>query len=223
MRIALLGGTGDIGEGLALRWGRDTDHELLIGSRDPEKARRYAEDYRERLEESTESVTIEGASNSVATEGADLVVLAVPPECVVDTIETVAGALSEETIVVSPAVQINRDEDGFYYEKTERENSITEVTAEAVPENVPVVGAFHNLPANRLAALDTELGIDTAIVFDDETAAETVAAVAEDIEGLRAVTAGPISNAVEVESITPLLINLAMNNSELHDIGVRFT
>lgn len=223
MRIALLGGTGDIGEGLALRWGRDTDHELVIGSRDPEKARRCAEDYRERVDEFTASATIEGASNPEATENADLVVLSVPPEFIVDTVETVTDELTEETIVVSPAVKMNRDGDGFNYEKVRAKNSMTAVTAEVVPEDVPVVGAFHTLPAKRLAALDTELGIDTAVVSDNETAAETVAAVAEEIEGLRAVTAGPISNAVEVESITPLLINLAMNNSGMHDVGVRFT
>ncbi|NNC24811.1 NAD(P)-binding domain-containing protein, partial [Salinisphaera sp. USBA-960] len=50
MRIALLGGTGDIGEGLALRWAYDTDHEILIGSRDPEKARAKAEEYETELD-----------------------------------------------------------------------------------------------------------------------------------------------------------------------------
>ncbi|WP_336022750.1 NADPH-dependent F420 reductase [Halobellus salinisoli] len=223
MRIALLGGTGAVGEGLALRLGRDTGHELVIGSRDPEKARRCAEDYLERLDESGERATIEGGSNPVATEDADLVVLAVPPEYVVDTIDTVREALDEETIVVSPAVKMHRDGDGFHFERTDVGNSITADVAEAVPANVSVVGSFHNLPAKRLAALDTELGIDTAIVADDEAAAETVAAVVASIEGLRAVFAGPISNAVEVESITPLLINLALNNDDMHDVGVRFT
>ncbi|QCC49012.1 NADPH-dependent F420 reductase [Halobellus limi] len=223
MRIALLGGTGDVGEGLALRLGRDTDHELVIGSRDPGKARRCAEDYLERIGGFAESATVEGDSNRAATEGADIVVLAVPPEHVVDTIEAVSGALDEETIVVSPAVKMSRDDDGFHYERAEAEKSITAAAAEAVPANVPVVGTFHNLPAKRLAALDTELGLDAAIVADDEAAAETVAAVIADVEGLRAVYAGPISNAVEVESITPLLINLAVKNDGMHDVGVRFT
>ncbi|MGQ4554754.1 NADPH-dependent F420 reductase [Halobellus sp. GM3] len=223
MRITLIGGTGDIGEGLALRLGRETDHELVIGSRDPEKARRHAEDYRERIDKRGGKAAVEGAANPAAAEGADLVVLSVPPEFLVDTIGTVTEALSEETIVVTPAVQMRRDEDGFHYEKPDASDSVTAVAAEAVPDDVPVVGAFHNLPAKRLASLDAELGIDTAIVADDETAGETVAAVAEELEGVRAVRAGGLSNAAEIESITPLLINLATNNSGLHNLGVRFS
>lgn len=87
---------------------------------------------------------------------------------------------------------------------------------------MPVVGAFHNLAAGRLADLDADLGIDTLLVADDEDAKETVRLLAEGIDGLRALDGGGLANAPEIEGITPLLINVARNNDGLHDLGIRF-
>ncbi|WP_227352735.1 NADPH-dependent F420 reductase [Haladaptatus salinisoli] len=221
MRIALLGGTGDIGQGLALRWAYDTDHEVVIGSRDPEKARAMAEEYETELDSLGVSRSINGFANGMAAERADVVVLAVPPFYVRDTVEAVADRLAEADVLVTPAVGMDRDEGGFHY-KPPKAGSVTQLVAESAPEGVPVVGAFHNLSADRLANLDVELSQDTLLVGDDEDAKETVRTLAEEIEGLRALDAGGIANAAEVESVTPLLINLALNNEGMHDVGVRF-
>ena len=221
MRVAILGGTGDVGEGLALRWGADTDHTVVVGSRDPEKAAAAATDYRDRLADRGHEATVESAANEAAAAGADVVVLAVPPYHVGDTVEVVADDLSEGAVLVSPATGMKRDEDGFHYHRPGA-GSVTRVAADAAPDGVPVVGCFHNLAAGRLADLDVDLGIDTLVVADDDSARETVTDLAESIEGLRALDAGSIANAAEVESLTPLLINLAMNNAGLHDLGVRF-
>jgi NADPH-dependent F420 reductase len=99
---------------------------------------------------------------------------------------------------------------------------VTKIAVDAAPEGIPVVGAFHNLAAGRLTDLDAELGIDTLLVADDESAKSTVGSLAEDIDGLRALDAGGIANAAEIEAVTPLLINVAMNNDGMHDLGVRF-
>jgi hypothetical protein len=96
------------------------------------------------------------------------------------------------------------------------------VATEAAPDSVPVVGAFHNLSANKLSDLDATLEFDTLVVGDDEDAKATVTMLAESIEGLTAYDAGPLANAAEVESLTPLLINLARYNGELSDVGVSF-
>ena len=85
-----------------------------------------------------------------------------------------------------------------------------------------MVGAFHNLAADRLANLDAALDVDTLVVGDDADAVERVTALAEGIEGLRALSAGPIANAPEVEALTPLLLNVAANNRDHHRVGVRF-
>jgi NADPH-dependent F420 reductase len=221
MEIALLGGTGDIGEGLALRWANDTTHDVVVGSREADRAEAKAEEYETELESRGVDATVEGSANPEATARADVVVLAVPAYHLADTVEAVEDELDDDSILVTPAVGMKRDEDGFHYNQPGI-GSVTELVADAAPENVPVVGAFHNLPAGRLANLNDDLGIDTAIVGDDGDAVDTVSALAEGIEGLRSVDAGPLANAPEVEAITPLLINVAMNNDDLHDLGVRF-
>ena len=221
MRIALLGGTGDIGEGLALRWAFHSDHEVVIGSRDPEKARAKADDYQEAIESRGVDTKLTGFQNGMAADRADVVVLAVPAYHIADTVEAVEDSLDEGDILVTPATGMKRDEDGFHYHKPGA-GSVTKLAVEAAPEGVPVVGAFHNLAAGRLTDLDAELGIDTLLLSDDESAKSTVASLAEDIDGLRALDAGGIANAAEVESVTPPLINVGMNNDGLHDLGVRF-
>jgi hypothetical protein len=246
MRIALLGGTGDIGEGLAVRWGRDTDHEVLVGSRDPERAREAAEAYTETVaaaaadtdaatggdaatasdasssgEEINATSAIKGFTNEMAADRADVIVLAVPPYHIADTIESVAERLDGDDVLVTPAAGMKRDDDGFSYHPPGT-GSVAALVREHAPEAVPVVGAFHNLAAGRLANLDADLGIDTLVFGDDADAVSEIVRVAEEIDGLRALCVGGLGNAPEVESLTPLLINVAQANDDLHDLGVRF-
>jgi len=221
MRIALLGGTGDIGQALALRWARDTDHEILLGSRDPEKAREKADEYETELASIGVERDVKGFANEMAADRADVVVLAVPAYHVRDTIEAVADRITDADVLVTPAVGMDRDEAGFHY-KPPNAGSVTELVAGTAPDDVPVVSAFHNLSADRLANLDVELDLDTLLVGDDADAVATVRTLADQIEGLRALNAGGLANAAEVESLTPLLINIAMENEGMHDVGVQF-
>jgi len=221
MRIALLGGTGDIGAGLALRFGRDTDHELLVGSRDPEKARASADEYRAELDDRGVDATIKGFENAMAADRADVAVLAVPAYHLVDTVEAIADRLDSDTVLVTPAVGMKRDESGFHYNRPGA-GSVAALAAEAKPDAVPLVGAFHNLPAGGLADLDREFEWDTLVFGGDDDAKSTVIDLAAEIEGLRPLDVGGLDNAAEVESVTPLLINVARENDGLHDLGVQF-
>jgi len=221
MRIALLGGTGDIGQALALRWARDTDHEILVGSRDPEKAREKADEYETELDSVGVERDVKGFANEMAADRADVVVLAVPAFHVRDLVAAVADRVADADVLVTPAIGMDRDEEGFHY-KPPKVGSVTQLVADAAPDGVAVVGAFHNLSADRLANLDVELDLDTLLVGDDEDAVETVRMLADQIEGLRPLKAGGLANAAEVESLTPLLINLAMENEGMHDVGVEF-
>ncbi|WP_273836773.1 NADPH-dependent F420 reductase [Halococcus sp. PRR34] len=220
MRIALLGGTGDIGEGLALRSTRDTDHEIVVGSRDPEKARDRAAVYEDELAGRGIDAKVNGFANPMAADRADVAVACVPAYHLADTVEAVADSL-DDTILVSPAVGMQRDEGGMHYNPP-GVGSVTALAADAAPEDVPVVGAFHGLAAGRLADLDSDLGWDVPVVGDDEAAKATVTALVDAIDGLRGLDAGPLAAAPEVESLTPLLINVAANNEGLADLGVRF-
>jgi hypothetical protein len=221
MDIALLGGTGDIGEGLALRFAADTTHDVIVGSRDAAKAAASATAYSETLASIGVDRSVVGMENTAAAARAEIAVLAVPPYHVGDTVESVADALDPGNIVISPATGMKRDEDGVHYHQPSV-GSVTQIAAGAAPDDVPVVGAFHSLAAGRLADLDAELGIDTLVVGDDESAKRTVAELAEEIEGLRALDAGGLANAAEIEGLTPLMINIASNTEGVGDLGVRF-
>lgn len=222
MRIALLGGTGDIGEGLALRWGINTDHELVIGSRSAEKACTRADEYTEEITRRGGTATITGASNPKATTESDIVVLSVPPAYVATTIETIRDALKSDSIVLSPAVSMTKDETGFHYVQPDDADSVTAMAAAATPDDVATVGAFHNVSADRLTDLDADLDVDTLVVADSRGAATTVADLADEIPGVNTVHAGPLENASEIEGITPLLINVAQYNQGMHHVGVTF-
>jgi NADPH-dependent F420 reductase len=221
MKIAILGGTGDIGQGLALRLAADTPHEVTIGSRDAERAETKAEEYTTELDSRGLDAAVAGAENEAAAAGAKVVVLAVPPYHVGDTVEAIADALDPGDVLVSPATGMKRDDEGFHYHRPGA-GSVTRIAADAAPDGVAVVGAFHNLAAARLANLDADLGIDTLVIGDDEDAKATVTDLAEGIEGLRALDAGGIANAPEIEALTPLLINVTENNDGLNDLGIEF-
>jgi hypothetical protein len=221
MRIALLGGTGDLGEGLALRWAFHTNHDVVIGSRDPDDAHAAADEYADIVAERGRDVKITGFENGMAAARADVVVLAVPPYHVADTVESVADGLDADDVVVTPAAGMQRDEAGFHAHPPTA-GSVTALVADAAPEDVPVVGAFHSLSAGRLADLDADLGIDALLVGDDGRAKDVVAGLIADVDGLQALDAGGLANAAEVESLTPLLINLSRENDDLADLGVSF-
>jgi NADPH-dependent F420 reductase len=221
MNVTLLGGTGDIGEGLALRWARDTDHTVVVGSRDPQRASESVADYERVLADHGTDGDLVGCGNEDAAARGDVVVCAVPPYHLTDTIDAVADALETGDVLVSPAVGMKHDEDGAHYNRPGA-GSVTALADRAAPAGVSVVGAFHNLPAAPLADLDFEVDADTPVVGDDEAAVATVVDLAEAIDGLRARRAGGLANAAEAESLTALLINLGDHDADLHDVWVRF-
>jgi len=222
MELALLGGTGDIGEGLALRFAADTDHDIVIGSRDAGKARTRADEYEAPLADRGIDRSLSGDDNAGAATDADVVVLAIPPHYVGDTVADLSetGVLSDQ-LLVSPAVGMRGDADGLHYNPPST-GSVTELVAERAPASASVAGAFHNLAADRLADLDATLDVDTLVVADDDAVRQRVVDLANELDGIRALAAGPLSNAAEVESVTPLVINIARYNDDMHDVGVRF-
>lgn len=225
MEIAILGGTGDVGQGLVLRLGRDTEHDLVVGSRSASRAADAAVTYREELaarsDADLEDVTIEGRANEAAVETADVVVLAVPPAHLRGAVMSVAEHVPDDVILVSPAVTLEFDGVGVHYHRPEL-GSLTAVAADAAPPSVSVVGTFHTLAARRLADLDRSLEVDALVVGNDRVARQIVAMLVTDVDGLRALDAGPLANAGAVEGLAAVQITLERKNDDLRDPGVRF-
>lgn len=226
MQIGIVGGTGSMGRGLALRW--VLMHDIWLGSRRLEKAETVSREY--------ESVArgfygnrmkghIKGVVNSDIPPLVEVVVLTLPPKHAIETVRQIKDKLTSQHVVVSTIVPMAREGKLFIYSpvvvggKTAYEKSAAELVADEVG-SAPVVSAFQTVPASYLGDLDSVLNVDVLISGQDEHALQTVTKMAHDIPNLRALRVGPLSNSKMVESITPLLVNAAILNN-LKDPSIR--
>jgi NADPH-dependent F420 reductase len=211
--IAVLGGTGKEGRGLALRWAHK-GHRVIIGSRTAERAQEAAAQMNELLG----SGTITGAANPEAAAQADIVVLAVPYAAQQSTVRDVEPALAGKILIdvtvplVPPKVSRVQLPNG---------GSAVEAVQKMLGEGVRVVSAFQNISAHHLTRLGEEIECDVLVCADDSEAADTVVALAQEI-GLRAWNAGPLCNSVVAEGLTSVLI--ALNRKyKVPGSGIRIT
>jgi NADPH-dependent F420 reductase len=218
MRIALLGGTGNIGEGLALRWA--PKHDIIIGSRSAEKAEEAAAFCEERLLEKGTTCELSGEENVQAIADCEVVVLALQYQYAMPTAVAIKEKLNSSAIVVSPVVPMAKD--GFLrYQPSQKYGSAALEIQSALSDN-EVISAFHTTPAARLLDLDDKLGLDV-LVCGSEKPKKVVTGLIKDIEGLTPFDAGPLEASYMLESITPLLINISarnrIKNSSIRIIG----
>lgn len=212
MNVAVLGGTGDIGEGIALRLA-GTEHDVFVGSRDEDRGRDAAEEYSE-----VTGSEFWGGSNREAVKDADAVLVCVPYRYAVQTVGDVVEWVPEDASVISPVVCMERD--SFFRYMPPEEGSATQEIRRVVPESNAVAGAFHNVSSARLTDLDDSLGMDI-LVFGEDEAKEDAFGLVDAIDGLHGLDAGGLGVAPQVEAITPLLINVGSRNDIEHP-GVKF-
>lgn len=197
--IALVGGTGPEGRGLATRFAL-AGHTVILGSRE---APRGEESGRE-LAAALNSERVSGTDNATAVAGADLVVIVVPYTAHRATLEGLRDALAGKTVV--DAVVPVRFEKGPRPIEVEA-GSATEEAAEILPDST-VIGAFHNLPAEVLLDPAATLESDILVTGANGEAKDAVMALANEIAGCRAVDAGPLRFSRFVEGLTTLIIGI---------------
>ena len=204
--IAVLGGTGPQGKGLAARWAQ-SGFDVVLGSRDPHRAQAVAAD-----------IGVRGAGNLDAAQQGDIVVVAVPYEGHAAIVEEVADAVAGKVLVdcVNP---LGFDKQGAF-PLAVPEGSAAQQAAAVAPQ-ARVVAAFHHVSAVLLADLDHELDIDVMVLADDREAADEVIALAGKVPGMRGVFAGRLRNAAQVEALTANLISI--NRRYKVHAGVRIT
>ena len=195
--IAVIGGAGAEGSGLALRWAH-AGHRVLIGSRNAERAAAKAVE----LNTLIGATRLEGLDNRAAAERAQIVVLTVPYAAQLPTLRDLKPALAGKILVdvtvplVPPRVaRVQLPEGGSAVEIAQRELG---------PE-VKVVSAFQNVSAHHLMDLGHTVDCDVLVCGDDKDAREAVVALAHAI-GLRGLHAGALANSVAAEALTSLLI-----------------
>jgi NADPH-dependent F420 reductase len=211
MRIAIIGGTGKEGRGLAMRWSR-AGHQVMIGSRDEERARARA------TELSAAGYVVTGGSNAWAAGECEVAVLSVPYSAHEETLRALKDLLLTR-VVVDIAVPLQPPK-------------VTEVhlpplgaaalEAQAIlGEQAPLVAAMHHLSSVHLSDIGHPLDTDVLVCSDHARAREVVIGLMHDL-GARGLDAGPLRNAIALESLTPVLLYL--NKHYKHPgTGVRFT
>jgi hypothetical protein len=216
--IAILGGTGDQGLGLALRFAR-AGRPVVIGSRKLERAEQAAVEVLAMVP----GADVVGLENAEATKRAPIVILSVPFEHTAATVKGLAEVFEPGQIVVSMAVPLaTAVGDGAVRTIGVWQGSAAELVASLVPEGVRVVSAFQNVAAHRLMDLDHPVECDV-LVSGAPRDREPVMALCGLIPGLRALNGGPLANARIVESLTALMIGLNARYKVPEGCGVRFT
>lgn len=198
-RIALIGGTGPEGRGLATRFAL-AGHEVILGSRDAARGAEVAAE----LAATLGSDRVRGTDNLDAVAQATLVIVVVPYSAHRATLEGLREALAGK-IVVDAVVPVVFDRGPRPVEV--EAGSATEEAA-AILVDATVIGAFHNLPAERLLDPDALLDSDVLVTGAASEAKQAVMALAEEIAGCRAVDAGPLRFSRFVEGLTTLIIGI---------------
>lgn len=208
-QVSIIGGTGDQGKGLALRWAR-AGLAVSIGSRDAERANAAAAEIRAILKShGINDASIDGALNAQAAAVSSIVVLTVPFAAQINTMKEIHDKLQPGSVLVDVTVPLEPAVGG----KPTRvlgvwAGSAAEQCAELAPEKVKVVSAFHNVGAAALADLNHEVECDIIVCGDDKIAKESLRMLVDAIPGCRYVDGGPLANSRTVEALTALLIGI---------------
>jgi len=216
--VAILGGTGDQGLGLALRFAR-AGRPVVIGSRVAERAEEAAR----KVGEAVPGADVAGLGNAEATTRGRIVILSVPFEHTASTVKAVRDGLRAGQVIVSMGVPLAAAVgDGATRTLGVWQGSCAELVASLVPDGVATVSAFQNVSAHRLQHLEEPVECDV-VVSGGKEPRQRVMELCALVPGLRAVDGGPLSNARIVESITALLIGLNIRYRVPEGIGIRFT
>jgi NADPH-dependent F420 reductase len=216
--IAIIGGTGAEGFGLALRWAR-AGETIIIGSRDVTRAREAAVKITQDI---GASAKVTGEENAAACAAADVVVLTIPFEIHATILKQLRPAMRPGTIVVDATVPLAASVGGRATRTLGLwEGSVAQQTAESLPREIPVVSAFHNISSELLKG-NQEIDCDVIVCGDNAEVNLEVRRLAAKIPGVRAIDGGRLENTRIVEQIAALLIGFNIRNKG-HHCGIRIT
>jgi NADPH-dependent F420 reductase len=216
-RVPIIGGTGAVGHGLALRWARE-GVDVVIGSRTPERAAEAAG----RVRAAVRDARVEGMVNEEAARQGPIVFLTVPFRAQSEILNNLRGALEPGQLLVDCTVPTAAAVSGRATRSLGVwQGSAAQQAQEMAPDGVVVVSALHTVSAPVVADLGRALDEDVLICGDRRADKARVAELIERIPGLRAVNAGALETARIVEQLTPLLISI--NARYKSHAGIRVT
>jgi 8-hydroxy-5-deazaflavin:NADPH oxidoreductase len=213
LTIAIIGGTGAEGSGLAVRLAH-AGHTVILGSRSAEKAATVAAE----LNQIAGGERIRGSANVAAAAAGSIVLLTVPFAGQMQTLREIAPQLAGKILVdvTVPLVppKVNRVQ-------LPAEGSCVAIAQRELGESVRVVSAFQNVSAHKLRKLDAKVECDVLVCADDSEARRTVMALIKAI-GLRGINAGPLANSAAAEALTSVLIWIN-RTYKVPDAGIAIT
>ena len=221
MKIGIVGGTGGMGKGFALRW--CINHDILIGSRDATKATSAAEEYTKLAKDIYGKIngTVKGNDNLSIAKEADILILSIPYENIDSTCSQILSQIRDSCVVVSPIVPMVKTELGFEFIPLKENKPFSyQLVSKYMKNRAKLVSAFHVISEKKLVDPNLSLDYDIFVCGDDTDSVKIVSGLINEIKGLRPIYLGPGSLSYFAEMATPLLLN-AMIKNKLKNPGIK--
>jgi len=221
MKIGIIGGTGGMGKGFAIRWCKK--HQVIVGSRDAERAATAANEYSSLAKDAYGSIngTISGKDNLSVAKESDVLILSIPYENIDATCSQLLSEISDECVVISPIVPMTKTDVGFECISIKENKPFSHQAVEKyMNDKTKLVSAFHVISEKKLVNPTLSLDYDIFVVGDDMNSVKIVNDLINEIEGLRPIYLGGGKLSYLVEMSTPLLLN-AMIKNKMKNPGIK--
>ncbi len=221
MKIGIIGGTGGMGKGFALRWSQNND--IIIGSRDAARAAESAVEYTNLSKEAFGEVkgTITGNDNVTVAKDSDVLILAIPYENIDSVCSGILPEVKDSCVVVSPIVPMTKTDIGFECVSIKENKPFSyKLVLNHMKNKSKLVSAFHVISEKKLVNPILELDYDIFVCGDDNESVQVVNGLINEIKGLRPINLGPIELSYLAEMSTPLLLN-AMIKNKIKNPGIK--
>lgn len=221
MKVGIIGGTGGMGKGFALRWSKNND--VIIGSRDASRASSSAEEYTNLAKESFGEIngTITGKDNLSVAKESDVLVLSIPYENIDSLCSVILPEIKESCVVVSPIVPMVKTDVGFEFIPIKENKPYSyQLVSKYLKDKSKLVSAFHVISEKKLVNPTLVLDYDIFVCGDDKESVEVVNGLINEIKGLRPIYLGPGKLSYMAEISTPLLLN-AMIRNKIKNPGIK--
>ena len=221
MKIGIIGGTGGMGKGFALRW--CINHDVLIGSRDAKRASSSAQEYTELAKEAFGEIkgTITGGDNVSISKESDVLILSIPYENIDSVCSQILPEIKDSCTVISPIVPMIKTDVGFEFIPIKENKPFSyQLVLNHMKNKTKLVSAFHVISEKKLVNPKLELDYDIFVCGDDKESIDVVNGLIAEIKGLRSIYLGPGSLSYLSEISTPLLLN-AMIRNKMKNPGIK--
>jgi len=221
VKIGIIGGTGGMGKGFAIRW--CSNHDILIGSRDASRAKEAVQEYAisAAKEYNSNMKTIVGMDNVSVAKESDVLVLSIPYENIESICSQLLPNVKNSCIVISPIVPLTKTDLGFeLISFKEKKPSAFELVQKYMKDKSKLVSAFHTISEKKLIDPKLVLDSDIFVCGDDENSVNIVNGLIKEIKNLRPILLGPGSLSYLAETATPILIN-AMIKNKMKNPGIK--